>query len=41
MGPRNKLKTAWTIADMETFADIISSSFFGVNFSVTLTPFVL
>ena len=28
MGPRNKQKTAWTIADMETVADLISSRWY-------------
>ena len=39
MGPRNKQKTAWTIADMETVADLISSRWFLVNFSAPLKSF--
>ena len=39
MGPRNKQKTALTIADMETVADLISSRWFLVNFLAPLTSF--
>ena len=39
MGPRNKQKNAWTIADMETVADLISSRWFLVNFSAPLKYF--